>query len=88
MALLDAADGKGFDGLVQVVYQREFLPRRHAPDEFDLELLDFGIGIREQGAHNFSIARPERDCLPLCGGFAGGGLRAKGHLLAAGDQGF
>jgi hypothetical protein len=36
MALLDAADGEGSDGLVQVVEQREFLSRRHAADECDL----------------------------------------------------
>ena len=54
MALLDAADGKGFDGLVQVVYQREFLPRRHTPDEFDLESLDFG-SVSESRALMFSV---------------------------------
>ena len=57
MALLDAADGESLDGFVQIVEQRKFLPRRHTPDEFDLELLHFGVGIGMQGAHNFSIAQ-------------------------------
>ena len=57
MALLDAADGEGPDGFVQIVEQRKFPPRRHAPDEFDLELLRFGVGVGIQGAHNFSIAQ-------------------------------
>lgn len=56
MALLDTADGEGADGFVQIVEQRKFPPRWHAPDEFDLELFRFGVGIGIQGAHNFSIA--------------------------------
>ena len=58
MALLDTADGESFDGFVQIVEQRKFLPRRHTPDEFNLELLHFGAGIGIQGAHGFSIAQP------------------------------
>lgn len=57
MALLDTADGEGADGFVQIVEQRKFPPRWHAPDEFDLELFRFGVGIGIQGAHNFSIAQ-------------------------------
>ena len=56
MALLDATDGKDPDSFVQIVEQSKFLPRRHTPDEFYLELLHFGIGIGIQGAHDFSIA--------------------------------
>jgi len=57
MALLDAADGKDPDGFVQIVEQREFLPRRHTPDEFDLELFHLGTGIGTQGTHALSLAQ-------------------------------
>ena len=63
MALFDTADGESFDGFVQVVEQCKFLPRRHTPDEFDLDLLHFGVSIGIQGAHDFSIAQP--GILPL-----------------------
>lgn len=57
MTLLDAANGKGPDGLVQIVEQCELLPRRHAPEKLDLELFHFGTGIGVQGDHGFSLAQ-------------------------------
>jgi hypothetical protein len=57
MALFEAADSECLDSLVQIVEQRKFLPHRHTPNDVDLELLHFGISIRIQSAHDFSIAQ-------------------------------
>jgi len=61
-ALLDPTKGKCSDGFVEIIYDREFFPTRHAPDDLDLHLFYFGMGISIQCGHDLSIAHMEEIC--------------------------
>ena len=72
VALLDPGERRILNSFVQSVHHAHFPPGWHASNEFDLHLLNFGIGVRIQGTHEASISalsRPDRfhrDLNPSC----------------------
>ena len=62
IAFLNPCERQILNSFVQSIHYAHFPPGWHAPNQFDLHLLNFGMRVRIQSTHEASISALSRPC--------------------------